>query len=100
MITLDMRTLDIVFAVVEILTLAWGIREYLSHRDFKNKVVGWQAGVNGIAHACTDLEKDCEGDKVSSVKAAGEAVKMIALIAHPLDASMKAALKMSEETKR
>ena len=76
------------------------IYEHLIHRGFKNKVKGWHACVNGIAHTCTSLEKDCEGDKIRSVAAAGAAVKMIALQAHTLDASMKAAVERPTLLKR
>lgn len=95
-----MSTLDIVlsgiFAVVEVLTLAWGIREYLKNRDFKAKAEVWLRNAQGIANACIVLKDHCEQGKVSSVKDAGGRADTIGSDAYSLFTSIKDALRLKD----
>jgi len=86
--------------VLEVVTLIWGIYEYLNHRDFKNKAEVWWRDAQTLATDLTKFAEACREKNVSSVRDAGQTIEAIAWPMHGLLASLQDAVKKPTLFKR
>lgn len=84
-----MTTLGLLLLAVEVVTVIWGVNEYLGNRDFKAKAEVWLRDTQGISNACSVLKGDCEQGKVESAQEAGGQVGTIGSAVYSLFKSIE-----------